>query len=1035
MSRRLYSFLIFLLGIVAQSQVMAMFEDSEQLSSSASGMVISIPDSTYMESATFSSAYRQLEIARKSNVLAKQELKRRIKILEEYKTRKLQQPFTAEEKRAGLFALENAKANRDESNLQLAEARRIAQTTKKRILSLKEEEQAFTLLAHMSDYIAKKLIDLRNQIRLEEDILRLAQARVDVLTESLGLSEQRVRLEKQISQVLSERSQMQDNEAAHRALENEIVVLQRQQEFWIAQAAKQQQLLQVSLAPSRAKKHGKNELVQAQNKQQLELQIFEANERSDLYDQEIAIVRVKHDLSALARRSQQEVSITELRAISRQLDHSAEQILAVSHLLTQKIEFLNRDFTRAGSVISSHIFSRVYADLLYKTKQQLLEIQNLQIRSKQLSNDVNIRTKRAIARRHELPGFNLQEWQQLGSELAFIPTFTWYASEGFLDDLRINITKLHFWEWLDQWVAITFLGAFTYWVQPRLVKVVAQSNYTKTNILKNIGWFTLGYIVRYFAFYMLVIALVLSLVLIGTPWIALWPGVTLATIFFCFSFLLHISRYYLVQNTVNQKGQDVRLYRRVRILLISSALLATITLLVAQLPVSYVLQDLFQRMFMFIILLFGIFLWRSWRVVPNILAQQLHSRYVAIHRIIRLVSFLSPLLLLFAAVIGLVGFVGIAWQVLQHFMVLLVVLAGYLLVRRILTDVLNWIASQLIRTTKNGWFWTEAVLKPAARVLQLSVVVAVAILLFFAYGLNENQWWLNQANWLITHPLFNFAGTDISLESLAILALMLIFFYWATRWMREFSYRWIYTQVEDIGLRNTLAVFSQYGVVLIGFFVTMNWLGIDFESFALLASALAVGIGFGLRNLANDFVCGFLLLIERPVRRGDFVSISGFEGEVLHIGMRAMTIQTWDHMEVIVPNSETFSRSFTNWTHQDSIVRTVFTLRLSREDDPRHIAAIILRTLQGVPDILASPSPEIYFKEVESCLLEFQIGYYISISRQRTRLDVRSQVLFILWDQFKAEGIKPPYPSQEIFIKSLPAEFKKIDSPINPGSS
>ena len=128
-------------------------------------------------------------------------------------------------------------------------------------------------------------------------------------------------------------------------------------------------------------------------------------------------------------------------------------------------------------------------------------------------------------------------------------------------------------------------------------------------------------------------------------------------------------------------------------------------------------------------------------------------------------------------------------------------------------------------------------------------------------------------------------------------------------------------------MRNSLSVFTQYLVIVIGFFFSFRMLGFDFTGLSLVLGGLAVGMGFGLRDFANNIIGGLMLLIERPVREGDLITLGDYEGRVAHIGIRAMRICSWDNMEVLIPNAETFNKPFTNWTHQDSIVRTVIPLK------------------------------------------------------------------------------------------------------------
>ena len=134
-------------------------------------------------------------------------------------------------------------------------------------------------------------------------------------------------------------------------------------------------------------------------------------------------------------------------------------------------------------------------------------------------------------------------------------------------------------------------------------------------------------------------------------------------------------------------------------------------------------------------------------------------------------------------------------------------------------------------------------------------------------------------------------------------------FYWTAKWTREFIYRLLSSHTKDMGIRNTIAILSQYSVIILGTFFCLRVLGINLQALAIVASVLAFGVGLGLRDLVNNFACGFLILLERPLRVGDIVNINETEGEVIHIGSRAVTIRTSDNMELLVPNAEIFNKS------------------------------------------------------------------------------------------------------------------------------
>ncbi|OYV53580.1 MAG: mechanosensitive ion channel protein MscS, partial [Legionella sp. 21-45-4] len=197
--------------------------------------------------------------------------------------------------------------------------------------------------------------------------------------------------------------------------------------------------------------------------------------------------------------------------------------------------------------------------------------------------------------------------------------------------------------------------------------------------------------------------------------------------------------------------------------------------------------------------------------------------------------------------------------------------------------------------------------------------------------------------------------------------------------------------------------------------------GIDFTGMMVVLGGLAVGMGFGLRDFASNIVGGIMLLIERPVREGDLITIGEHEGRVAHIGIRSMRVSSWDNMEVLVPNAETFNKPFTNWTHQDSVVRTVVPIKVSRTDNPVFIQSLIHGVLADIPEIMTEPPPQVYLKNIDEALLEFEVRYFINV-QLHTRFEIRSKALLAIMRQFKAAGIEPPIPPIAVELKQASDE-------------
>jgi potassium efflux system protein len=491
-------------------------------------------------------------------------------------------------------------------------------------------------------------------------------------------------------------------------------------------------------------------------------------------------------------------------------------------------------------------------------------------------------------------------------------------------------------------------------------------------------------------------------------------------VWFTFKLIIGFSRIFLLETASVVSNHDVNLFRGLKMAFLVGGVLTVCTMLVHQLPVPFEVRDFFNRLFMVFLLAVSVLLLKSWQVVPSLLAPYTHRKRPYVQRLIRLLSFLIPLTLLATSLIGLSGYVDFAWAINRHIGIFLLIFAGYILVRGFLIDTADWTSELFIQHVRSGWMWSQAILKPLEMVLKLALFLFAIICLFWVYGWDKNSLVIQDLHAFFYLPLFHLAGSLITPLSIIKFIVVLCIFWWAVRWSREFSYRVLFASTKDVGVRNSLAVFMQYTMVVIGFFVILWVLGISVIALAAVLTLFGVGIAFGLRDLFKNYVSGFFLLMERPVKKGDYVTINGNEGQVGHIGLRSFTVVTGDHMELLVPNSEIFDKPFTNWTSQDNIVRTVISIKINRVDDPHAVCDMIMDILTQSPDIVAEPCSQVLLKDIGDALIELEVRYHINLEKTNSRALVRSDLLFKIWDKFKELGIKPPHPQHDIYIKSVP---------------
>lgn len=490
----------------------------------------------------------------------------------------------------------------------------------------------------------------------------------------------------------------------------------------------------------------------------------------------------------------------------------------------------------------------------------------------------------------------------------------------------------------------------------------------------------------------------------------------LIAVWFTFKILILICRLVLLERISDSSGKDVKLYYRLKWLLLFGGWTTALMTIGHLLPLSLLLQDIFNRLFMLFILTVSLVAWKSKDVIPYLLRPLLKSQKRYVKNAISLLVILIPITLFSTAVIGLLGFINLAWSMSQYQAYTLLVLVGYILFRGLLFDALELFSELMISSLRNGWLWIEVFLKPIDKILRILLLLASVLILFQLFGWHSDSLVMISLEKLAQYAIVNLPGIHITVTSSIEFFILLALFIWASKWTREFCYRWLYKNAKDAGIRNSLSVFSQYAVVLIGTIVTLHVLGFDFSGMSMIIGGLAVGMGFGLRDFASNIIGGIMLLIERPVREGDLITLGEYEGRVAHIGIRCMRVSSWDNMEVLIPNAETFNKPFTNWTHQDSIVRTVIPIKVGRSDDPVMIQQLILDVLATTPEIVAVPPAQVFLKKIDTALIEFEARYFINV-QIHTRFEVQSKVLFAITAQFKAADVKPPIEPISIEIK------------------
>ena len=235
---------------------------------------------------------------------------------------------------------------------------------------------------------------------------------------------------------------------------------------------------------------------------------------------------------------------------------------------------------------------------------------------------------------------------------------------------------------------------------------------------------------------------------------------------------------------------------------------------------------------------------------------------------------------------------------------------------------------------------------------------------------------------------------------------MLIVGYLAIGWLaRLITSRMTARKVQADVIHLVRRIFYVVALAVLGI-TTLDLLNVPLTAFAFVSGAIAIGVGFGAQNIINNFISGWILMWERPIRIGDFLEVADATGTVESINTRSTRIRRTDGVHMLIPNSSLLENTVVNWTLIDNLTRTMVRVGVAYGSPVKKVAELIMQATEEHEGVLEEPLPSVIFEDF----------FWVNATAERNLRVIRSDIRFRIVELFEENGITIAFPQQDVHL-------------------
>ena len=259
---------------------------------------------------------------------------------------------------------------------------------------------------------------------------------------------------------------------------------------------------------------------------------------------------------------------------------------------------------------------------------------------------------------------------------------------------------------------------------------------------------------------------------------------------------------------------------------------------------------------------------------------------------------------------------------------------------------------------------------------------------------------MNEIINFLNQPTITFAEQTITVGQWLLVPSLLLFGYFSSKWFAS----WFTKQMNARKVRADVVhlvrrVFFVLAIVIL-LITTLELLNVPITAFAFVSGAVAIGVGFGAQNIINNFISGWILMWERPIRIGDFLEVDTAKGTVEAINTRSTRIRRVDGVHLLIPNSQLLENTVVNWTLVDRTMRTSVRVGAAYGSPAPQVAKLIMQATQEQPEALDDPMPVVLFEDFGDNALIFDVYFWVHATADRDLRLIRSNIRFRIYELF-----------------------------------